>query len=77
MINKRNDFKFRLINKDTGKESYSISYYCGENVFAYINKVKEDLSSLCLVGVSNDTHDLLEVIWLYNNEKVWRNKDYV
>lgn len=77
MINKRNDFKLRFINKDTGKESYSMSYYCGENVFAYINKVKDDLSSLCLVGVSNNTHDLLEVVWCYDNKIIWRNEAYV
>lgn len=77
MINKRNDFKFRFINKDTGRESYHDLYYYGENLFNYILTIKNNLKQLCLSGVSNDTHDLLEVIWLYNNQKVWRNKDYV
>lgn len=75
-ITLRNDFKFRFINKDSGRTSYHDLYCCGD-LFKYIDKVKDDLTQLCLSGVSNDTHDLLEVVWLYNNEIVWRNKDYV
>lgn len=73
-MDNRNKFRYRFRHKISGKESYFDTWCYGNidnQIFTYLN----DLSKMCLVGVSNDTHELIEVIWLYTNKTIWRNKN--
>ena len=72
MIDNRNNFRLRFLNKETGAITYDDRCWFG-SVHECIEKARTDLSSLCLMNVSNKTHRLIEVIWLMNNQVIWRN----
>lgn len=66
-----NKFRYRFRHKETGKTSYHDTWCYGNidnQIFNYLN----DLSKMCLQGVSNDTHEIIEVIWLHKNKTIWR-----
>lgn len=68
---KLNEFRFRFENKETGKTSYFDIFCCGD-IYKQIDIYKKDLKQLCLVGVSNDTHRIIEVIHLFNNDVIYK-----
>ena len=73
-MDNRNKFRYRFMHKETKKTSYFDTWCYGNidnQIFNYLN----DLSKMCLVGVSNDTHELIEVIWLHTNKTIWRNNN--
>ena len=69
--NKLNEFTYRLRNKKTGATSKN-TIWCYGDVFEQIRKYKENLSKMCFIGVSNETHEIIEVIHNFNNKTIYK-----
>lgn len=67
-----NYFKFRFRNKRNGTFSYYDQSVYG-NIYDVINEYKNDLSKMCLLDVSNETHVLVEVTHLFNDKVIYSN----
>lgn len=65
-----NQFRFRFRNKQNGTFSYFDQSVYG-NIYKQIREYKDDLSKMCLIGVNNNTVDLVEVIHLFNNKTIY------
>ena len=61
----------RLRNKKTGVTSRNKNW-CYGNIFEQIEMYKKDLSKMCYVGVSNETHEIIEVIHNFNNKTIYK-----
>ena len=66
-----NEYTYRLRNKKSGVISRN-THWCYGNIFEQIEKYKKDLSKMCYVGVSNETHEIIEVIHNFNNKTVYK-----
>ena len=66
-----NEYTYRLRNKKSGVISKNI-LWCYGNIFEQIRKYKEDLSKMCFISVSNETHEIIEVIHNFNNKTVYK-----
>ena len=71
MIDNRNRFRYRFRHKVTGQESY-FDTWCYGSIHEQISLYQKDLKQMCLQNVSNNTHELIEVIWLMNNATIWK-----
>ena len=71
----RNKFRYRFRNKETGKISYADTW-CYGSLFQQIDMYQKDLSKMCLQGVSSDTHEIIEVIWLFNNTTIYKDGEW-
>lgn len=63
----RDEFRYDLVNKQTGKRSYSIQY-CYGNIYEQINEYRSNIKKMCLLNVSNDTHEIVKVTSLANGK---------
>lgn len=70
---KLNDFRYRLRNKKTGAITYT-DEYCYGNIYIQIQEYKKNMKRMCLVGVSNETHVIYEVIHLFNNKLIYKEE---
>lgn len=66
-----NTFRYRLENKQTGHISYS-DQYCYGNIYQQISEYQKDIKKMCLLNVSNETHRIIEVIHLFNNQVIYK-----
>ena len=66
-----NEYTYRLRNKNSRVISRNI-HWCYGNIFEQIEKYKEDLSKMCYAGVSNETHEIVEVIHNFNNKTIYK-----
>jgi hypothetical protein len=66
-----NEYTYRLRNKKSGVISKN-TLWCYGNIFEQIRKYKEDLSKMCFIGVSNETHEIIEVIHNFNNKTIYK-----
>lgn len=66
-----NKFRYRFRNKQTQKISY-FDTWCYGNIYEQIQLYKNDLKKMCLLDVSNDTHEIIEVIHLFNNKTIYK-----
>ena len=48
------------------------THWCYGNIFDQIEKYKKDLSKMCYIGVSNETHEIIEVIHNFNNKTIYK-----
>lgn len=69
-----NNFRFRFRNKKTGYFSYDDRCIFGD-INDIIKEYKDNLSKMCLLGVSNETHTLVQVIHLFNDKTIY--SDYM
>lgn len=67
---KINEFTYRFRNKQTGALSRSTEW-CYGNIYDQIERYKKDLSKMCLLNVSNETHEIIEVIHNFNDEVIY------
>jgi hypothetical protein len=67
----RNSFRYIFRHKETNKISH-FDTWCYGNIHDQINLYSNDLSKMCLVGISNATHEIIEVVWLHNRKAIWR-----
>jgi hypothetical protein len=65
-----NEYTYRLRNKKTKGTSRN-KIWCYGNIFEQIRMYKEDISKMCFVGVSNETHEIIEVIHNFNNKTIY------
>ena len=72
--NLQNQFRYRFKNKETGITSY-FNGWCYGNIYQQINIYKNDLSKMCLIGVNNQTHKLIEVINLMTGETLFKDDE--
>lgn len=70
-MNNLNKFRYRFRNKQTGQTTY-FDTWCYGNIYQQIDLYKNDLGKMCLVGVSNETHEIIEVIHLFNNKTIYK-----
>ena len=70
-MNDRNSFRYRFRHKATNKTSY-FDTWCYGDIHEQIAMYRNDLSKMCLVGISNDTHEIIEVVWLHTRKTIWR-----
>ena len=71
--NNRNEFRFNLVNKQTGRRSYSTEW-CYGNIYDMIREYRENMKKMCLVNVSNDTR-YIESVQTWDGEYIWRNPE--
>ena len=67
---KLNQFRYYFKNKQTSKTSY-FDNWCYGNIYEQIAIYKNNLSKMCLLGVSNETHQIIKVISLFDDSIVW------
>lgn len=72
--NKLNSYRYRFLDKKTNKTSF-FDGWCYGNIWQQIEIYKNDLSKMCLLGISNDTHKLIEVIHLFDNSTIYKAED--
>ena len=68
---KLNEYTYRLRNKQTGIISRN-THWCYGNIFDQIQKYKSDLTKMCYIGVSNETHEIIEVRHNFNNKIIYK-----
>lgn len=68
--NNLNTYRYYFKNKETSKTSY-FDEYCYGNIFEQINIYKNDLKKMCLLDVNNDTHEIIKVVHLFNNNTIF------
>lgn len=66
-----NKFRYRFINKKTSGTSY-FDTWCYGDIYKQIQMYKQDLKKMCLLDVSNETHEIIEVIHLFNNKTIYK-----
>ena len=66
-----NEYTYRLRNKKSGVISRNKNW-CYGNIFEQIEMYKKDWSKMCYVGVSNETHEIIEVIHNFNNKTIYK-----
>ena len=71
----RNKFRYKFRHKVTGNTSY-FDTWCYGSISQQINMYQQDLGKMCLQDVSNDTHEIIEVIWLYNNTTIYKEGEW-
>lgn len=71
----RNKFRYRFRHKETGKTSYADTW-CYGSLMDQINTYKQDLRKMCLQDVSSDTHEIIEVIWLFNGSTIYKEGEW-
>lgn len=70
-----NTFRYRFENKENGQITY-FDMPCYGNIWDQINNYKKDMKSMCLLNVSNETHEIIEVIHLFNGKTIYKNGKY-
>lgn len=66
-----NEYTYRLRNKQSGVITKN-TLWCYGDIFEQIRKYKENLSRMCFIGVSNETHEIIEVIHNFNNKTIYK-----
>lgn len=69
-----NEFRYRFREKSTGK-TFCFNTWCYGSIQEQIDMYIKDLSKMRLVGVSNATHEIIEVTWLYNNKTIYSKEN--
>lgn len=66
-----NKFRYRFRNKTTNEESY-FDTWCYGDIYQQIRLYQEDLKKMCLLNVSSETHEIIEVIHIFNNKTIYK-----
>lgn len=75
--NNINKYRYRFITKtEKNTKTSFFDTWCYGDIYKQITTYKNDLSKMCLVGVSNETHEIIEVIHLFNNTTIYKNEKY-
>lgn len=69
---KLNEFTYRLRDKKTGVFSRSTTW-CHGNIYEQIQNYRNDISKMCLLGVTNETHEIVEVIHNFDGKTIYKN----
>lgn len=69
---KLNEFTYRLRDKRTGIFSRDTTW-CHGNIYEQIQKYRNDMSKMCLLGVTNETHEIVEVIHNFDGKTIYEN----
>lgn len=72
---KLNEYEYYFCNKETKKITSFITW-CYGNIYEQINIYKNNLTKMCLIGVSNDTHKIIKVVHLFDDSIIYQNKNY-
>lgn len=70
-----NKYRYCFRNKETSKTSY-FDEYCYGNIYEQIELYKNDLKKMCLLDVSNDTHEITKVVHLFNNNTIFEESKW-
>lgn len=69
---KLNEFTYRLRDKKTGTFSRNTTW-CYGNIHEQIQNYRNDMSKMCLLGVTNETHEIVEVIHNFDGKTIYEN----
>lgn len=69
---KLNEFTYRLLDKKTGAFSRSTTW-CHGNIYEQIQNYRNDMRKMCLLGVTNETHEIVEVIHNFDDKTIYEN----
>ena len=65
-----NRFRYTFRNLKTGATSY-FDEWCYGDIYQQIMRYKDNLKEMCLLNVSNDTHEIIKVVHLFNGDVVY------